>query len=151
MSLTETDNLAQLIERRHACLNQLRELVCRQRELIGAGELTHLLTVLAAKQRLLSELTATERALDPFRQQDPAARQWSSAADREHCARLAADCQSLLAEIVTQEQDSEAEMNRRRQATVESLEHVHTAGAARGAYAAGAEPQRSQLDLSSER
>ncbi len=41
-------------------------------------------------------------------------------------------------------------MSRRRDQTVQSLEHVHTAGVARGAYAAEAGAARRHLDLSSE-
>jgi hypothetical protein len=150
MSLEETDNLAELIHRRHVCLGQLRDLGRRQLELIAAGELGHLLTLLAGKQRLLATLQATERELDPFRQQDPAVRRWRSLADREICARLAADCESLLAEIVAQERQSELEMSRRRDQTVACLEHVQSAGAARGAYAAQTSVLRTHLDLSSE-
>ena len=150
MTLSETDTLAELIQRRHACLRSLRDLGRQQLELIAAGELAHLLTLLAGKQRLLLDLQAAERALDPFRQQEPNRRTWRSADTRQQCARLAADCDSLLAEIVDQERQSEAAMSHRRDQTAASLEHFHTAGAARGAYAAEAGAARRHLDLSSE-
>jgi hypothetical protein len=150
MTASETDTLAELIEQRHACLRSLRDLGRQQLELIQAGELAHLLTLLAGKQRLLTDLQATERALDPFRQQDPASRTWRNSATRQQCARLAADCESMLAEIVIQERQGEAAMSQRRDQTVASLEHFQAAGAARGAYAAEANATRRQLDLSSE-
>ncbi len=131
MNSTETEQLAELIRRRHAALIGLRDLGRRQLELIDAEQMGPLLTLLAGKQRLLGDLQSTERALDPFRKQDPAARHWSSAADRERCARLAADCQSLLAEIAAQDQAAEASMVRRRDQTVNSLARLHTAGAVR--------------------
>jgi hypothetical protein len=150
MTVSETDTLAELIRQRQACLRSLRDLGRRQLELIEAGELSYLLTLLAGKQRLLTQLQDAERALDPFRQQDPASRTWRSAEARQQCARLAADCDSLLAEIVDQEREGEAAMSRRRDQTAASLEHVHSAGAARGAYAAEAGAARRHLDLSSE-
>ncbi len=56
----------------------------------------------------------------------------------------------MLAEIVDQERQAEAEMSRRRDETAANLEYMHTAGAARGAYAAEASTARRHLDLSSE-
>jgi hypothetical protein len=150
MTLIETDTLAELVRQRHACLRSLRDLGRQQLELIEAGELSHLLTLLAGKQRLLLDLQSAERSLDPFRQQEPSGRTWRSTDTRQQCARLAADCDSLLAEIVDQEQRGEAAMSRRRDQTAASLEHFHIAGAARGAYAAEAGAARRHLDLSSE-
>jgi hypothetical protein len=150
MNSSETDILAGLIRRRHACLSQLCELGRRQLELIASEELSHLMTVLAGKQRVLIDLQGIERSLDPFRKQDPAARQWRSETEREQCARLVADCESLLAEVVAQEQRSEVAMRRQRDQVSQSLHHVHAAGAARGAYFAETQPIHSQLDLSSE-
>lgn len=133
----DTEQLTRLIRQRHADLVGLRDLGRKQLELIDAGQMGPLLTLLAGKQRVLVDLQATE-TLDPFRQQDPAARSWPSAAERQQCARLAADCESLLAEIVAQDRQAEARMVRRRDETVQSLEHVHAAGAVRGAYASEA-------------
>jgi hypothetical protein len=150
MSASETELLSELIGRRHACLRTLRELARQQLELIQAGELAHLLTLLGGKQRVLTDLQTTERALDPFRQQDPERRAWKSNDARQACARLAADCDSLLAEIVTEERQAEAEMARRRDETVQSLERSQASGAARGAYEAYAGAASGNLDLSSE-
>jgi hypothetical protein len=151
MTPSDTDILTGLIQRRHDCLGRLCELGRRQLELIAGEELSHLLTVLAVKQRVLGELQVVERSLDPFRKQDPAGRRWRSNADREQCARLLADCESLLAEIVTQEQQSETAMRHQRDEVSQSLHHAHAAGAARGAYFAETQPIHSQLDLSSEK
>ena len=84
MNPNETEQLAELIRRRHAALIGLRDLGQRQLELIEADQMGPLLTLLAGKQRLLGDLQTTERALDPFRRQDPAARQWQNPAEREH-------------------------------------------------------------------
>ena len=149
MTPNDTEQLTRLIRQRHADLVGLRDLGRKQLELIDAGQMGPLLTLLAGKQRVLVDLQATERALDPFRQQDPAARSWPSAAERQQCARLAADCESLLAEIVAQDRQAEARMVRRRDETVQSLEHVHAAGAARRLCLRSGYGAR-HLDLSSE-
>src|SRR5262245_46737952 len=79
----ETDVLSQLIENRHDLLVELYQLAKRQPDAIRAGESNRLLSLLAAKQRLLHELLRVDRLLDPFRDQDPERRIWRSAADRE--------------------------------------------------------------------
>ncbi len=59
MTLSETDTLVELIHERHTCLRSLLDLGRRQLELIKGGELGHLLTLLASKQRLLFDLQST--------------------------------------------------------------------------------------------
>jgi hypothetical protein len=96
MAVAETDILAQLIAAKHACLTQLRELGQKQLELIEAGSLTALLDLLSVKQRPLRELQRLERALDPFRGQDPARRRWQSSEQRAACAAQIEQCNALL-------------------------------------------------------
>ncbi len=51
-------------------------------ELIDQGNVSGLLDLLAIKQKPLHDIQRIEKALDPFRAQDPESRQWSSAEDR---------------------------------------------------------------------
>lgn len=150
MTTFETDVLAELIGRKHECLTQLRDLGLRQDALIASDDMSRLLQLLGVKQRLLGELQEIERGLDPFRQQDPEARQWRSPAARESCAQALRGCESLLAEIVAHEKQSETELRRRRDETAAQLEGFHATSRTRGAYAAGGKTDSAHLDLSSE-
>lgn len=75
----ETDILKDLIRVKSECLLQLRDIGRKQLALIDEGNMTSLMDVLAAKQRPLVTLQRIERALDPFRKQDPERRVWRSA------------------------------------------------------------------------
>jgi hypothetical protein len=150
MTALETDILVQLIRAKHACLVQLRDMGRRQLELIEAGNLTGLLDVLSAKQRPLLELQRAERAIDPFRSQDPQRRRWQSPEVRAACAGQIAACDQLLREIIAQEKRSEEIMSRRRDQAAAQLQGMHAAGQARGAYTAPGCPGFSQLNLLSD-
>ncbi len=146
----ETDKLAGLIQRKRDCLLSLHEMGKRQMEFVADGEMARLLDVLAAKQRVLNDLQRVERALDPFRDQDPETRLWRSAEARADCARLLDECERLLRETVEQERQSEAALTVRRDEAAVKLHGAHAAGRARGAYSNQGNSSISQLDLSSE-
>jgi hypothetical protein len=112
--------------------------------------MSQLLTLLSAKQELLSRLQVIERQLDPFRGQDPHERQWRSIASRSRCSQLLDRCEALLAEIVGQEKQSEEQLRTYRDQIGSRLAGAHSAGRARHAYAAEPALHVSQLDLTSE-
>jgi hypothetical protein len=149
--MLETDLLAQLIGRKRDCLVQLRDLGPRQLALVREGNMRTLLDLLSAKQRMLWELQKLERQLDPFRGQNPDARRWPTPEARQQTARRLAECETLLAQIVQQDQQSEEELIRCRQQTAIQLQGVHAAHRARRAYLAPASDAAGRLDLSSER
>lgn len=149
--MPETDQLAELLERRHACLSQVAYLSHRQIELIDGGDLGMLLKILAGKQQLLGDLQTIERGLDPFRHQQPEERHWADPATRERCARLASESDRLLGEIFQLEQRSAGGLQQRRDAAAERLQGLHSAQEARGAYLdQPAARTYSKLDLSTE-
>lgn len=145
----ETDRLAELAGRRHDCLSQLHVLSGRQLELIEQEDMTKLLGVLAAKQRLLGELQQLERSLDPFRGQSPDERRWRTPEARRRCAELIAQSEALFAEILEREKEGEEQMQHRRDQTASRLQGVRTATQARRAYG-GDSARASRLDVSSE-
>ena len=118
-------------------------------ELIDQGNVTGLLDVLSVKQKPLSDIQRIEKALDPYRGQDPEQRQWRSADDRAACARLVRQCEALLREIVVHEKRCEEIMVQKRDATAVRLRQLRSAGQAQGAYAAPACTGISQIDLTS--
>jgi hypothetical protein len=152
MTTHDTRRLSDLIGAKHDCLLQLRELGRRQQDLIDAGDMTRLLSLLADKQRAIGELHDVERLLDPFRSQNPAARVWSGEAERIRCSSLADQSARLLAEVLDVEKRCEESLRRRRDDAAAQLSVVQAAGAARGAYAdADSLPSGSAvLDLTSD-
>jgi hypothetical protein len=150
MALFPTDLLIELVGRKHQVLVELCELGRRQLAHIASEEMSELLGVLSAKQHLITALQATERELDPFRDQQPEQRPWRSAAQRTRCGELLAQCEALLAEIVEQEKRSEQQLRIHRDSAAARLQGAHTAGAALQAYVEQPSAPTGQLDLCSE-
>jgi hypothetical protein len=150
MTMFETDLLSDLIDRKRSCLAQLRGMGEKQLELVRGGSMTELLELLAAKQRVLAQLQHVERQLDRFRGDDPEKRHWRTPGRRQECADRAAECEALLAQIMTQEKHSEQELIRRRDEAAARLDGAHTASQARGAYLAQPRIAIRQLDLTSD-
>ncbi len=111
-------------------------------ELIDEGNVTGLFDLLAVKQKPLSDIQRIEKALDPYRAQDPERRPWPSAADRAACGRLVEECDKLLREIVVQEKHCEETMVQKRDATAIQLQRLRAAGQAHGAYTAPVSARR---------
>lgn len=150
MPSSDTELLADLIRAKRSCLVQVRDMGRKQFELIDDGEMTALLDLLAAKQRLINQLQRIENALAPFRQQDPHQRVWRSEPDRLRCAEDIEQCESLLHEIISQERCGEGMLTRRRDEAAARLQGSHLASCAQGAYAIEAEAGNRGLDLLSE-
>jgi hypothetical protein len=150
MSASETEILADLIRAKRTCLLQLRDLTRRQIELIEGGDIAGLLNLLAAKQRTILQLQRIERALDPYRGQDPEQRTWKSAEDRQNCSKQIQQCEALLSEIIGQEKCGESALVRRRDEAAGRLREVHLAGKARGAYASPPRDVVNQVNLFSD-
>ncbi len=150
MPPSDTDRLAELIRAKHACLLKLREMGRRQLALIDTENMTALLDLLATKQRSLMKLQQIERALDPFRSQDPDDRRWRTPELRRQCAEQVRQCAALLGEIVSQEKVGEATLIRRRDEAATRLQGAHLAGQARQAYAAAPRGEVNQLDILSD-
>ncbi|MDZ4782439.1 MAG: hypothetical protein SGJ19_19510 [Planctomycetia bacterium] len=146
----QSERLAELIERRHRYLTLMRDLGAQQSALIASGEMTQLLRVLAAKQRVMMELERVERDLDPYRPQSAEERQWRSTELRDRCRLQIEESKSLLAEIVAQEKEGEGQLQRRRDEAAERLAGAHFAHQAHSAYQSAPHSTVSQLDLASE-
>jgi hypothetical protein len=151
MPRLETDLLAELITRKHVVLSQLHQLSQRQLDIVATGDMTQLLAILAAKQKLLNALQEVERKLDPFRAQNPEGRNWRSPELRQKIRRTAEASEALLKQIMELEQQSESQLVSRRDTTAQRLQGTHGAWQASQAYAGCQQPRQGQLDLSSER
>jgi hypothetical protein len=144
-----TERLAALVRAKHDVLEQILALAETQKTVIAEEDMDRLLSILAAKQPLMSELGRLERALDPFRQEDPESRQWRTPADRRACQKWAERAAAMLATLMAIETECDALLRGRRDATARQLTAVGDAIAARRAYAVVGAAQRG-LDLSSE-
>jgi hypothetical protein len=148
--MPDSSELAAAISRKAQLLEMLRKLGDAQLSLVRESDMSRLMQVLASKESLLKQLQIVERQLDPFRDQDPETRLWSSPAARKACQDDANRCAALLAEIVALEKQSEAEMTVRRDATATQLQATYSSREAQGAYFAPLAAPVSSLDLSME-
>lgn len=131
-----TANLQALIRQKLDVVRVLAELAKQQVAFVESGEMTRLLTLLAGKQTMLTQLQTIEDQLNPYRGQPPQTRQWPSAAERQECLDNVARCEAILAEIIQQEKLAEAVMVRRRDQLATQLQGAQTAGEATAAYVA---------------
>lgn len=144
-----TDLLLDLLAQKFELLGQLQQLSVRQQQLIAAADMDRLTRLLAARQTLVGHLQQLQRQLEPFRHQDPDARQWRTTFERERGRQLAAGCESRLSEILALEKRSEAEMSRHRvQASIDVPEF--TRAIATAAYGQALPVAGGSIDLSSE-
>jgi hypothetical protein len=150
MTLDDTERLSELVCVKRECLRQILGLGRRQLELIEDGDLGQLLGLLGEKERLIAELHRWERALDPYRDQDPLARRWRSEADRLRCREVIRDSERMFREILEQEQQSESRLRLRRDEAAARLQGTHVAHQALGAYTSGQRTTHNELDVSSD-
>lgn len=148
--MNDSQQLADAMARKAQLLELLRRLGGAQLSLVGDGDMSRLMQVLASKDSLLQQLQLVERELDPFREEDPEQRRWASPELRQKCRQDADRCAVLLAEIVAVEKQSEAEMTRRRDATAAQLQSMHGAHEAQGAYISAPVALTESFDLSME-
>lgn len=148
----DTKRLAALIDAKHSILVQLRQQSRRQLELIDQGDMSNLLVLLSSKQNLLGQLQKIEKAIDPYRNQEPESRRWETPQLRERTRKLSEQCQALLSEIMVIEKQGESDLVQRRDDAAQQLQGVHSSEQARGAYSRHASQASNgrRLDLSSE-
>jgi hypothetical protein len=138
-----TEKLAELIERKHHVLLQLRDFGRRQADLVTSGDIAALLALLGTKQQLITGLQDLEQQLAPYYAEDPDRRVWQSPQARAKCAQQAARCNALLEEIVELEKLGAEKMTVRRNEVAEQLQQVHAATHVRSAYEANRHRQAS--------
>lgn len=131
-----TDQLVDLIRKKHSVLAQLREIGHHQHAFVSSGDTTALLKLLAAKQNLITALQELERKLTPFYGEDPESRSWRSPQDRARCAQQVAECNQLLEEIVELEKSGAEKMTIRRDEMAHRLQQFHVTSQVRSAYQA---------------
>jgi hypothetical protein len=134
--MRSTEQLANLIDRKHRILVQLRDVGRRQMEFVAGRDTASLIKLLAVKQSLIGGLQAVESELAPYSAEDPDRREWKDAEARATCAGRAADCNAMLREIVSLEKQGVDQLTVHRNEIAEQLQSVHAAADVRHAYQA---------------
>lgn len=150
MTAGDTEQLADLVARKHDCLRQLHDLARRQFVLIEDEHISDLLVLLAHKQRLLGILQGVDQQLTPFRGQQPEQRVWRSNDIRQRTGELLGLCEQLLAEILECEKTGEARLLARRDETALRVKTAFSGHEAHQAYATDYSVAGGRLDFSTE-
>ena len=120
--MLDSQLLASLLERKRHCLEQLHALGQEQLATIESEDLDGLFRLLDARQKWLDAFQRIEQALQPYHQQDPAERRWTSEAQREQCRADQQRCQTLLAEIAKTEERGRQQLETQRARTAQQLQ-----------------------------
>lgn len=109
--------------RREHCRNLL-ELSRRQIELIDGDDYTQLLSVLGRKQRILGALDELKMQHPQLMQRWQAQRTTADATMRDDCEHVLAETETILAELIKEEDDSTRRLTQRRNATQQKLQTI---------------------------
>lgn len=147
-----TERLAHLVHQKSILVRELHKLVSKQQEMIRQQEID-LIPLLAVKQRVLETLGEVDRAMDPFRQQDPDSRYWKSTETRLACRQEADLCEDVFRQVLLMENECTLALQQQQQKNKEQLQGSVAAGQANRAYQqtqASATTPQYRLDLVSE-
>ena len=146
----DTEVLAQLINAKFQLLSQLRQLATRQADVVAGDDMSRMIQLLAVKQKLLNTLEELERRLDPFRDQIPDRRIWTTPARREQVREVSTQCDTLLREIMAIERGCESQLMQRRDQAADELHGVHFSAQVASAYQGVFDSSGRQFDASCE-
>ncbi len=144
-----TARLATLVSQKRKLVFELHKLVIKQRQMVDAAEVDFI-PLLAIKQKVLEALNAVDRCMDPFRQQDPDRRLWTSPENREACRTQADQCEAVFRDVLEIENYCAQTMRRQQSMIQEQLQGSVTANHATRAYQQEANQPMNRFDLSSE-
>lgn len=143
------DMLIQLLTQQALLYRQLHELAQKQGSLVDGRNPEMLLRVLAGRQRIIDRLSVIDGQLRPIRAQWQEVTASLPAAQREEAQSLVTQVQSLLGEILAQDEKDTQALSSQHQEVAQELR-----GAAQGrrmnkAYGMASSPMpQSRLDLS---
>jgi hypothetical protein len=147
-----TNRLAALVTQKALLVQELHKLVNKQQQMIYNQEVD-LIPLLAVKQRVLETLQEVDRAMDPFRTQDPDRRQWTSLDARQACRHEADQCEAIFRQVLLIEHDCTQALQQQQEKTRQQLQGSVAAGQATRAYqqsTRGNHHHPPHLDLTSE-
>ena len=148
----QPERLVQLVRQRKSVLSDLLDLSRRQVVAAELGRMSELMSLLAEKQPLLTQLRDDSASLAEAKSDDPDSRVWDRPEQRTACQREHQECEDMLKVLMQMEADCEQMLAASRQSLQEKLEQTQTAQQAVTGYA-GADQQSTsggRLDLSSQ-
>lgn len=113
---------------------QLLALARRQSEFVSTGQSEELMSVLAARSRLIDQVTPLDRELQPFKGRWQEVLDGLGATDRGAVAGLLKDVQRLLGEILAQDEIDKEKLNRQKAEIGREIGRTVTGSALNRAY-----------------
>jgi hypothetical protein len=129
-----TESLFELLERKLHLLTAMREMSLAQTDLVSQHDMTSLMSLLSKKQELMASLAEVQSQFEPFREQDPETRDWSSQSRRNTCQEMVARCDQLLQELIVMEDRSLGSMSLQRDSIAAQLQQNIDASTIQNAY-----------------
>lgn len=134
MSTLDPSNILSVLNARRQHCRNLLDLSKRQRTLIDASDYSQLLSILGQKQRLLGRLDEINKDYPDLKTRWKQVRDTGDAEWRDDCEHVLAETESLLAELIEEEQNSTDHLTRRRDATQKELQAVSQGARVHDAY-----------------
>lgn len=146
------NTLTALITERESILARLLELSHQQIEVITAGRMSELMSLLGEKQVPLQRLGDISKSLREASDDDPNARRWESEQARAQCRLTQDRCEKMHIELLAIEAQCETALTESRQMVQQKLTQLDSAHQAATRYASvDAVPASGvRLDLSSD-
>lgn len=132
----DTPSLLKLLIQQRDLYRRLKGLSDQQASLITAGETDQLLAVLAQRQQLVDQLTATNRDLAAHRRAGPDLQAALPSHERQEIRSLMDEVDTLLHGIIEQDDRDRQQLHSAQQAVGSQLKQVASGGAAMSAYRA---------------
>lgn len=132
---------------RQACCSALLELSRQQAGMIASDQFADLGEILSSKQALIDHLGRFGDEHRALQRAWPHEREGLPAADRARCEALLADTETLLADLLQEEQSSTRQLVSRRDSTQRELQAIAVGTQAQEAYASRAQPAFSRFDV----
>lgn len=128
------DTLIDLLDRQQAIYLQLQCFSHRQTQLIDAGDAEALLSLLDERQRLIDQLMAISREVEPFKQRWPAL--WTSLDEpaKEELKTHIDAVQAMLDRILQQDERDRAALTEHRRRIAQQMTSLHRGASAHQIY-----------------
>ena len=134
------EEVMELLRDQASLYGRLESCASRQRSLITADDSSLLLSLLAARQKLATELTQISTRLAPVRRDWSSYRERLSSIERAEADRLLAETSECLGRVIESDEQDARLLSARKRFVAEGLRATHATGQALSAYRAPVQP-----------
>jgi hypothetical protein len=134
MPILDQSNMLTVLNARRQHCRSLLDLSRRQRSLIDASDYSQLLSILGQKQRLLGRLDELNKEHPDLKSRWKQIRDAGDPDWRDDCEHVLAETESILAELIEEEEQSTDYLTRKRDATQKELHAVTEGSRVHDAY-----------------